>query len=135
MRWKRSLPLQLQIHRPAPRRGAGMGSTAMDKKKDASSSKKSSSQKKLMLRVHIPVSSSLLFLPFGSWRGLGAGACFSLTCSTPKGRERCFLLLRSGIWGMPGWGAACATGKSSTPGVGWSMGGSPGPWHRAVRIN
>lgn len=47
-----------------------MGSTAMDtKKKDASSSssssRKSSSQKKLMLRVHIPVSASLLFLPFG----------------------------------------------------------------------
>ncbi|KAJ7408194.1 hypothetical protein WISP_122125 [Willisornis vidua] len=32
-----------------------MGSTAMDKKKDASSSRKSSSQKKLMLRVHIPI--------------------------------------------------------------------------------
>ncbi|XP_074430149.1 5'-AMP-activated protein kinase subunit gamma-2 isoform X3 [Larus michahellis] len=36
-----------------------MGSTAMDKKKDASSSsRKSSSQKKLMLRVHIPVEES-----------------------------------------------------------------------------
>ncbi|PKK32038.1 5'-AMP-activated protein kinase subunit gamma-2-like [Columba livia] len=40
-----------------------MGSTAMDKKKDASSSKKSSSQKKLMLRVHIPDLSSFA-MPF-----------------------------------------------------------------------
>lgn len=78
----------------------------MDKKKDASSSssRKSSSQKKLMLRVHIPVSGSLLFLPFGSWRGLGAGTCFSLTCSAAKGGERCFLPLRSGVWGILGWG-------------------------------
>nr|XP_009941393.1 PREDICTED: 5'-AMP-activated protein kinase subunit gamma-2 [Opisthocomus hoazin] len=40
-----------------------MGSTAMDKKKDASSSRKSSSQKKLMLRVHIPDLSSFA-MPF-----------------------------------------------------------------------
>ncbi|XP_035755516.1 5'-AMP-activated protein kinase subunit gamma-2 [Egretta garzetta] len=40
-----------------------MGSTAMDKKKDASSSRKSSSHKKLMLRVHIPDLSSFA-MPF-----------------------------------------------------------------------
>ncbi|XP_025750322.1 5'-AMP-activated protein kinase subunit gamma-2 [Manacus vitellinus] len=40
-----------------------MGSTAMDKKKDASSSRKSSGQKKLMLRVHIPDLSSFA-MPF-----------------------------------------------------------------------
>lgn len=45
-----------------------MGSTAMDtKKKDSSGSgRRGSSQKKLMLRVHIPVSGSLLSLPLAA---------------------------------------------------------------------
>lgn len=81
----------------------------MDKKKDASSSssssRKSSGHKKLMLRVHIPVSGSSLFLPFGSWRGLGM--FFSVVeRSERQGEVLCLLcfLPSSAVWGVLGWG-------------------------------
>lgn len=94
-----------------------MGSTAMDKKKDASSSssRKISSHKKLMLRVHIPVSGSSLSLPFGSWRGLGM---FFSAVERSERQGEVFPAPSSGVWGVLGWGCPPAAAESSTSGVG-----------------
>lgn len=103
-----------------------MGSTAMDKKKDASSSssssRKSSSHKKLMLRVHIPVSGSSFFLLFGSWRGLGV---FVSDMERSERQGEVFPAPSSALWGTLGWGAALNS-EPSTPGVGWREGCSAG---------
>lgn len=117
-----------------------MGSTAMDKKKDvsSSSSKKSSSHKKLMLRVHIPVSGSSLFPSFGSWRGLG----MFFSDMEHSERQGEVFPAELWVWGRLGWGCTPATGESSTSGVGWGAGSwppvqcwEPGmqcPWHGGV---
>lgn len=86
----------------------------MDKKKDASSSsRKSSSHKKLMLRVHIPVSGSSLFLPFGSWRGLGM---FVSDMERKAGRGvSCAELCTLGHAGL-----GCSPEQASPPHLGWA---------------
>lgn len=107
-----------------------MGSTAMDKKKDASSSsRKISSHKKLMLRVHIPVSGSSLFLPFGSWRGLGMFFSDMERSERQRERERkkkrCFL--RRALEFGACWAGGAPLQQPSPPHLGWAEEWGLGP--------
>lgn len=104
-----------------------MGSTAMDKKKDASSSssRKISSHKKLMLRVHIPVSGSSLFLPFGSWRGLGMFFSDMERSERQGERERCSL--RRALEFGACWAGGAPLQQPSPPHLGWAQEWGLGP--------